>query len=164
MWDPLISLPLSAPGPPVSVPSPRGCHTPAPRLRGAVGTACVRPDSRPRPDHAPPLTASPRCCPLLTACVPTRHATDADQPLPLPPRCRRRAARAASLSTPRRPDNAVADSAGKPWCRRLRRAAVHVPVRPRHALPRTASRAPTLCHWAAGGFGPVSFDLYFYIF
>jgi hypothetical protein len=48
-------------------------------------------------------------------------------------------------------DDAVADSAGKPWCRRLHRAAVytvsshrttiHVPVRPRRAFPRTASHA-----------------------
>jgi hypothetical protein len=62
-WDLPVSLPLSAPGPPISVLSPHGCHAPAPCLKGAVRTARVRPDSCPHPDHAPPLTASPRSPP-----------------------------------------------------------------------------------------------------
>jgi hypothetical protein len=50
---PTYQPPLSEQGPPVSTPSPRGCHTPAPltRLKGSVGTARRRPDSH--SDRAP---------------------------------------------------------------------------------------------------------------
>jgi hypothetical protein len=106
-----------------------------PRLKGAVGTERVRPNSRPHPDHAPPPTASPHAPPTATvrsrAIVHSRpHVFDA------PRHQRRPATPAASAlvvaephvpapsSTPRRSDAAVADSAGKPWCRRLRSATV----------------------------------------
>jgi hypothetical protein len=95
--------------------------------------------------------AADRRCPL-----PTARVQSATPSTPTGHVCRlranrRRASRAAPSSTPRCPDAAVADSTGKPWCRRLHRAvvyttsshraAVHAPVRPHRAFPRTASRA-----------------------
>jgi hypothetical protein len=92
---------LPTPGPPDSALLPHGCHTPmpchTPHLKGAVGTARWRPNSRlptaPSPcrvptarrqlprhaHHRPPLSASDRACL-------TRHTTDADRPHPSPPR------------------------------------------------------------------------------
>jgi hypothetical protein len=58
--DPPVSLPLSAPGPPVSMPSPHGCH--APRLKGAVGTARQRPNSL--------LPTAPSPCPHSDSAAP----------------------------------------------------------------------------------------------
>jgi hypothetical protein len=90
-------------------------------------------------------------CPLPTACVQSATPSTSTGHACRLRANRRRAARAVPSSTPRCPDAAVADSAGKSWCRRLRcaavytasshRAAIHAPVRPRRAFPRTASRA-----------------------
>jgi hypothetical protein len=125
---PTCQSPSLCTGPPVSASSPRDYHAPAPRLKGAVGTARVRPDSRPHPDHAPPPTVAVRS-----------RATVRSRPrmFDVPLHRRRPATPAASApvaaephvptpsSTPHRPDAAIADFAGKSWCRRLRRAAVY---------------------------------------
>jgi hypothetical protein len=137
----------------------------APRLKGAVGTARVRPDHAARLPTTPPLpTASPRAS--QTAGVRTslsEHTTTVVRPPPCRsppshtfPRCRPRLAVYAAVYPVRMPPSPTPP--GKPWCHRLCRAAVssthhclyrevghatvHAPVRPRRSLPRTASRAP----------------------
>jgi hypothetical protein len=68
MRDPPVSLPLPAPGPPLSMLSPRGCHAPCARAKMApADSVAVR--------TPPPLTASPRAPP--TAGVQARHAAAA---------------------------------------------------------------------------------------
>jgi hypothetical protein len=158
MWGPPVSLPLSALGPPVSAPSLRGCHAPCRALKALSGPCVFVPIATRLPTTPPPTAGvqtslseratavvlpPPRQSPLSCACPRRRphlavYAADAaiyPEQMPLSP-------------TP----------PGKPWCRRLRRAAVpsarhrlyrelgraavHAPVRPRRALPRTASRAP----------------------
>jgi hypothetical protein len=144
------------PGPPVSALSLRGCHA-----------SCHKGADRPRVPTAPtprqPTMASP--CALLTSVVRSRAPLSAtDRTCLSAPRHRRRLAApaASTLVTAeprvpeRRPRLAVHAAAtavypvwtpplptppGKLWCHRLRRAAVHVPVRPRRALPRAAYRA-----------------------
>jgi hypothetical protein len=139
VWDPPVSLPLSAPGPPVCAPSPHGCHAPTPCLKGTVGAARIRPDSRPHPDHAPPPTAAVRSHtaihsrPCVSDAPRHRHrpATPAvSAPVTAKPRV------PAPSSRPRRPNAAVIDSAGKPWCRRLRRTVM--PYSRRHLYHKLA--------------------------
>jgi hypothetical protein len=71
-WDPPVSLPLSALGPPVSAPTPRGCHAHAPRCalkalsgpRVSVPTAICVPTALPMPPrltrHRPDRACPPR--------------------------------------------------------------------------------------------------------
>jgi hypothetical protein len=72
-------------GPPVSAPSPCGCHMPAllARLKGAVGTPHRHPNSP--PDRAPLSAPSPR----LARAVPTAHSPGPKPPpcCPKPPHC-----------------------------------------------------------------------------
>jgi hypothetical protein len=148
---PTCQPPLPALGPPVSVPSPRGCHAPAPRrthalkaLSGPRRLAC-------RTLTAPPPTASPRVPPTAVVCSWSRVSERTAAVYPV--RCtgeyaassRSRALLAAlTLST--------FVIVGRRWTavpparRRLRHelghTVVRVPVRPRRAFPCTASRAP----------------------
>jgi hypothetical protein len=170
-WDPPVSLRLFAPSLLVSTLSPRGCHTPmlhARALKALLGPRALDPTAariptmrrrqpprhvlrRPPLSEAAPMSASDRACP-------TRHATDADRPLPPPPRqlplsraCPHRRPRLAvrTPSSPTPPVRRGVVAFAAPLCRpravvytpSSRRAAVHAPVRPRRALPRTASRA-----------------------
>jgi hypothetical protein len=208
--------------------SPRGCHAQRAALRPAlsgpresVSTAARIPTTRAADRHCP----KPHRYPLSTACV--RCATP---PTLTGQSCRLRAGHRTcprrrpclAVWTPPSPTSPVSSGAvafTTPLCRTRtaiytassRHATVHTSVRPRRALPCTAScapvtslpcalhralscrtaralmpcragpgrgragpgwaahalrrpPAPTLCHWATGGFGPVAFDLYFSIF
>jgi hypothetical protein len=104
-----------------------------------LSTSRARPHRRPHAGEAPPCSSPHRLLALVTS----------------PPRCTR--------ATPPRCAHA---RAGPSWARPWAAHTAQAEAEPGQAGPCTLHRpsAPTLCYWAAGGFGPVAFDLDFYIF
>jgi hypothetical protein len=91
-------------------------------------------------------------------------AGEAPPCFPRPPRCADEVAAATHACRATTPSCALVSvelgqAVGRAHCAGRGRAGPGWAAR---ALRRPA--APALCHWAARGFGPVAFDLYFYIF